>query len=155
MDEMEKLRLALDAMTAERDEWKAAATKNHPNPADHRYWEGRYRDENATNERLTAERDALVGAVIEQATWQVRSSVPGHMMVCDTERICEAIRALTPADAISALDHLLAQAKAEGMASLIEPITTLLFQDMDDWERVADKIKALILATAEKEAQHG
>jgi len=27
------------------EEWKTAATRHHPNPADFRYWEGRYRDE--------------------------------------------------------------------------------------------------------------
>jgi len=37
-------------LSAERDEWKAAAQRHHPNPADFRYWEGRYRDEKARAE---------------------------------------------------------------------------------------------------------
>jgi len=36
-------------------EWKEAATRHHSNPGDHRYWEGRYRDEKAENERLREE----------------------------------------------------------------------------------------------------
>ena len=56
--------------------------------------------------RLTAERDhvcAETAMALDGAVWQVRSSVPGHMLVCDTERICDAIRALTPAHATAAL----------------------------------------------------
>ncbi len=37
-------------VTAERDEWQSASTAHHPNPADHSYWEGRYRDEKARAE---------------------------------------------------------------------------------------------------------
>lgn len=43
-------------LTAELEDWKAAATRHHPNPADHRYWEGRYRDEKACADK--AELDA-------------------------------------------------------------------------------------------------
>lgn len=35
----------IERLTKERDEWKEAANRHHPNPADYRYWEGRYRDE--------------------------------------------------------------------------------------------------------------
>ena len=41
------------------------------------------------------------------AVWQVRSSVPGHMLVGDTERICEAIRALAAEPGTSALAEML------------------------------------------------
>ncbi|HBD90228.1 MAG: hypothetical protein A2092_15770 [Rhodobacteraceae bacterium GWE1_64_9] len=43
-------------LTVELEDWKAAATRHHPNPADHRYWEGRYRDEKACADK--AELDA-------------------------------------------------------------------------------------------------
>lgn len=112
---------------------------------------------------LTAERDALVGAVSDVLDKAIREYQRKEKATTGKEsRDWQTMRvaALDIADAIApfiaapttALDHIRAQAKAEGMASLIEPITTLLFQDMDDWERVADKIKALILAAAEKEA---
>jgi hypothetical protein len=52
----------IEALTAERDEWKEAATSRHPNPADHRYWEGRYPDEKARAEAAEAERDAAAVA---------------------------------------------------------------------------------------------
>ena len=47
-------------LQAEVEHWKGAATARHPNPADHRYWEGRYRDEAAEVERLRAERRMIV-----------------------------------------------------------------------------------------------
>ena len=55
--------------------------RNHPNPADHRYWEGRYRDEKAEVERLRAVLDAthklvtegaLVGFIPTEGTWAER-----------------------------------------------------------------------------------
>jgi|AKVG01.1.fsa_nt_gi hypothetical protein len=51
---MSELEARVERAEKERDEWKAASTKHHPNPADHRYWEGRYRDEVAENRELQA-----------------------------------------------------------------------------------------------------
>lgn len=99
---------------------------------------------------ITAERDALVGAVIEQATWQVRSSVPGHMMVCDTERICDAVRALTTTDATAALDHIRAQAKAEGLREAADKFER---EDHHWGAPIASALRAL--AAAVKEARDG
>lgn len=48
------LRAQLAEARADRDEWKKAATARHPNPADHRYWEGRYRDEKDRADRAEA-----------------------------------------------------------------------------------------------------
>ena len=45
------------ALSAERDEWKAAAQHHHPNLTDFRCWEGRYRDEKARAEAAEAERN--------------------------------------------------------------------------------------------------
>jgi hypothetical protein len=49
-------RARAEAAERERDEARAAATARHANPADWRYWEGRYRDEAADAARL---REAL------------------------------------------------------------------------------------------------
>ena len=43
---------------------------------------------------LAARDKATRGQALREAVWQVRSSVPGHMLVADTERICAAILAL-------------------------------------------------------------
>ena len=39
---------------------------------------------------------AAVAAALREAVLQVHSSVPGHMLVSDTDRICDAIFALIP-----------------------------------------------------------
>jgi hypothetical protein len=54
--EMDRLLACAVKAERERDEARAAATARHANPADWRYWEGRYRDEAAEVERL---REAL------------------------------------------------------------------------------------------------
>ncbi|MGE4335340.1 MAG: hypothetical protein AB7E55_05105 [Pigmentiphaga sp.] len=46
---------ALSAVTAERDRLTANIDRLTSNPADHRYWEGRYRDEAAANDQFRAE----------------------------------------------------------------------------------------------------
>ncbi len=61
LDTIDALRASLAAAEKEWDDWKAAATAHHPNPADYRYWEGRYRDEAVRAEKAEAERDALAG----------------------------------------------------------------------------------------------
>ena len=43
---------------------------------------------------LAARDKATREQALREAVWQVRSSVPGHMLVADTERICAAILAL-------------------------------------------------------------
>lgn len=50
------------ALSAQLEEWKEAAQRHHPNPADYRYWEGRYRDEKSQLEAANARArdDALV-----------------------------------------------------------------------------------------------
>lgn len=54
-----------DALRAERDEWKEAATGRHPNPADFRYWEGRYRDERVRAEAAEAKLARAITALEE------------------------------------------------------------------------------------------
>ncbi|MCK9513570.1 MAG: hypothetical protein M0R28_20410 [Pigmentiphaga sp.] len=69
------------------------------------------------NKALQAERDAalaLVGAAYEAAV------VPVKEWMCDTvpltaEKVTQEIRALTPADALDALDQIKREARAEGM----------------------------------------
>ncbi len=62
-DDYEALAARLAEVEAERDEWKSASTRHHPNPADHRYWEGRYRDEKARADTAEAERDTALAQV--------------------------------------------------------------------------------------------
>lgn len=57
---------ALAALRAERDEWKAAAEARHANPADFRYWEGRYRGEKARAEAAEARVAELEAAFDEE-----------------------------------------------------------------------------------------
>ncbi|WP_312527085.1 hypothetical protein [Paracoccus sp. (in: a-proteobacteria)] len=69
----------------------------------------------ATIARLTAELTqarAEAVAAYESAVWQVRSSVPGHMLVGDTERICDAIRALATEPGTTALAEIIRRAAA-------------------------------------------
>ena len=51
---------------------------------------------------------AAVAAALREAVLQVHSSVPGHMLVGDTDRICDAIFALITPDAQAALDRVVA-----------------------------------------------
>jgi hypothetical protein len=51
---------------------------------------------------------AAVAAALREAVLQVHSSVPGHMLVSDTDRICDAIFALITPDAQAALDRVVA-----------------------------------------------
>jgi hypothetical protein len=51
---IQELKVQLAKVTAERDDWKEASARHHPNPADYRYWEGRYRDEKARVETAEA-----------------------------------------------------------------------------------------------------
>lgn len=44
--------------------------RTHPNPADHRYWEGRYRDEKAEVDRLREKLESEIIAAYERgAEW--------------------------------------------------------------------------------------
>ena len=45
----------LEVLTAEIEQLKANIKRLTNNPADHRYWEGRWRDERAENERLQSD----------------------------------------------------------------------------------------------------
>ena len=58
----------LRALSAALEEWRAAATRHHPNPADFRYWEGRYRDEKARADALDAKMKETVGVLQEIAS---------------------------------------------------------------------------------------
>jgi hypothetical protein len=51
---------------------------------------------------------AAVAAALREAVLQVHSSVPGHMLVGDTDRICDAIFALITPNAQAALDRVVA-----------------------------------------------
>jgi hypothetical protein len=57
---------------------------------------------------------AAVAAALREAVLQVHSVVPGHMLVSDTDRICEAILALITEDAQAALDRVRREAWVEG-----------------------------------------
>jgi hypothetical protein len=46
---------AMEVKDAEIERLRAEVERLHANPADYRYWEGRYRDEAAENERLREE----------------------------------------------------------------------------------------------------
>lgn len=56
IDFMRKSASALEALQRENDRLQAEIDRKSAMPGDHRYWEGRYRDEAAENERL---REAL------------------------------------------------------------------------------------------------
>lgn len=89
-------------LLAERDEWKAAAEARHANPADFRYWEGRYRDEKAR--ALAAEAAALELAAKEADKYAYRH---GGL-------VSAAIRALIKPAARTAMGAALADARREG-----------------------------------------
>jgi hypothetical protein len=57
---------------------------------------------------------AAVAAALREAVLQVHSSVPGHMLVGDTDRICDAIFALITPDAQAALDRVVAAERERG-----------------------------------------
>lgn len=86
---------------------------------------------------MTAERDALVGAAYAaSAEWCRKNERHGSIPAYNILR-------LTPADAATALDHIRAQAKAEGMRKAAKEAGRYL--------SVADAQEA-ILAAAQKEA---
>ena len=57
---------------------------------------------------------AAVAAALREAVLQVHSSVPGHMLVGDTDRICDAIFALITPNAQAALDRVVAAERERG-----------------------------------------
>lgn len=137
----------LAAMTAERNEWESEATLHRD------LWLA-----------ATVARDALVGAAYAAAAdhcWnkrdlladaeqkQVMAGLTGRDYYgrrLEAELLSRSIRALTPADATTALDHMLAQAEARGR--------------MEAWAEAAEVLPACgacggsdaILAAAQKEA---
>lgn len=99
---------------------------------------------------MTAERDALVGAAY------VASAEPFRWNECgfhprDRKAIRAIIRALMPADAIDSLNHIRAQAKAEGMREAAGIAKEIAAEWGSDTCRMAS---ARILAAAEKEPRH-
>lgn len=104
---------------------------------------------------ITAERDALAGAAYESAAKKAQRLVDlaktrGHVHHRDT--IAKNIRSLTPAHATAALDHIRAQAKAEGLreaAAMLDMEDACVDGMVKMWMR---NRRAEILAAAEKEA---
>jgi regulator of protease activity HflC (stomatin/prohibitin superfamily) len=86
------------ALSAQLEEWKEAAQRHHPNPADFRYWEGRYRDEKARAETARAEGKA---EGLREAALRVVSRKDGsvlHSPSSDLSEAHDAILDLIPAD---------------------------------------------------------
>jgi hypothetical protein len=101
---------------------------------------------------------AAVAAALEKAVWQVRSSVPGHMLVCDTERICEAILALITPDAQAALDRVVAETKKEGMVDAANIIGRMKVEDRHMWtalDAAQDLIRAAIREGSNERSEEG
>ena len=85
----------ITALIAEVAEWKAAATRHHPNPADFRYWEGRYRDEKARAEAAEAAARTARDDAIEEAARMAHEAWLDGVPVAE---IAAAIRALMKGD---------------------------------------------------------
>lgn len=168
-DEMDAKDAQLDAMTAERDEWKRRARVaqeaqiargdvfSDTNPEAQHLEDcenacpacgGSGHKDDAAG--YAAERDALVGAAY------VAARLCAIKMAYDGDHaVANAIRALTPAHAITALDHIRAQAKAEGMRKAWPHVRKVICsQDWTDCDGdvFCEAIRDAILAAAEKEA---
>lgn len=84
-------RARADRAGAERDEWKQASTRHHPNPADHRYWEGRYRDEKARADAAETRVAVLEGALRDMVPSELKWREQGT--TCLITHPTEVIRA--------------------------------------------------------------
>lgn len=67
---------AYDACVQEAASEIERLRSHSPNPADHRYWEGRYRDEAAEVDRLKAEVERLRLALAAEREWQPIVTAP-------------------------------------------------------------------------------
>lgn len=83
------------ALRNERDEWKEASAKHHPNPADHRYWEGRYRDEKAENAALRKRVEAAqsMAEMLHECGIELDTIHPGSGMATTVRETLAAYRA--------------------------------------------------------------
>ena len=62
---------------------------------------------------------AAIAAALREAVLQVHSSVPGHMLVSDTDRICDAIFALITPDAQAALDRYVKERSDDAVEKML------------------------------------
>lgn len=74
------------AIADEIDRLNANLDRRTGTPADHRYWEGRYRDEAAANERLTI--------ALDPRRWTQEHIAAWHRNIPDTFAAFEALRAV-------------------------------------------------------------
>lgn len=111
---------------------------------------------------VTAERDALVGAAYEAAAKCIQSESGTDEEADYKAYLAGEVRALTPADATTALDHMLTKAKAEGREKGMQEAATIAlavtkvppqYNAKDKWRAdIGADIWTAILAAAEKEA---
>jgi hypothetical protein len=165
-DEITTLRSSLNEIREENDRLKGELDRRTANPADYRYWEGRYRDEKADNERLRVKSD------LADHYEEILRTVCGHLELPQSESgpaddLTLYDRALESEDVMyrkteaERVEHMnaryRAEAKCEAMAKALEQIrrhgTVAGMPPQDQAERLQEIARAALDAYRRENGQ--
>jgi hypothetical protein len=79
----------IESLRSRAEKAEAELSRRTANPADYRYWEGRYRDEKADNERLEAACEKLAAALERLCDYSNAEYVPNILFELASDALSE------------------------------------------------------------------